>query len=68
VTADIAAPEGVADAVDSAVSAFGRLDHVHANAAVRCFGDVLECTTTEWDTMFAVNLRGVFLLTQPRRH
>ena len=61
VTADVALPEGVDLFTATAVERFGRLDVLHANAAVQWFGNVLDCTDEQWDRMFAVNLRGIFL-------
>lgn len=49
-------------AVSTAVESFGGLDVVHANAAVHWFGTVVDCTIEQWDAMFAVDLRGVWLL------
>jgi NAD(P)-dependent dehydrogenase (short-subunit alcohol dehydrogenase family) len=62
VAVDAAGEDGVDQMVRSALDEFGKLNHVHANAAVQWFGTVLECTCEEWDRMFALNLRGVFLL------
>lgn len=62
VNADCGDERDIDRAVTAAVDRFGGLDVVHANAAVQWFGDVLECTPEQWDAMFAVNLRGVWLL------
>jgi NAD(P)-dependent dehydrogenase (short-subunit alcohol dehydrogenase family) len=62
ISADTADVDGVDAMVRLAVDEFGQLNHIHANAAVQSFGTVVECTTDQWDRMFAVNLRGVYLL------
>lgn len=49
-------------AVSVAIDRFGRLDIVHANAAVQWFGDAVDCTIEQWDATFATDLRGVWLL------
>lgn len=60
--ADVADPDALARVVAAGVDRFGRLDAVHANAAVQWFGDALECTMEEWDRTLAVNLTGVLHL------
>lgn len=60
--ADCADERDIDRVVSYAVDTHGRLDIVHANAAVQSFGDVATCTPEQWDTMFGLNLRGVFLL------
>lgn len=61
-TADVADPADLDRAVSAAVETFGKLDVVHANAAVQWFGDALECTVEQWERTLAVNLTGVFHL------
>ena len=61
-TCDAADERSLDATVTQAVDAFGKLDAVHANAAIQWFGDVLDCTVEQWDKTMAVNLRGVFLL------
>lgn len=60
--ADVADPEALARVVEAGVERFGRIDAVHANAAVQWFGDALECTMEEWERTLAVNLTGVLHL------
>ncbi len=62
VSGDAASDEDIKRAVAVAADDLGRLDIVHANAAVQFFGNAVECTVDEWDAMFGVNLRGVWLL------
>jgi len=40
---------------------FGRIDVLHANAAVQINKEAVEITEEEWDKLHSVNLRGVFL-------
>lgn len=52
----------IAAAVDRAISEFGRLDCLFANAGiVGAVGPIDECPVEEYDATMAVNLRGVFL-------
>lgn len=54
----------VRDLVHTAVRKFGRLDILVNNAGLGYFKPVAEMATAEWDEMFAVNLRAVFLATR----
>ncbi len=60
--ADISDESVIDEIVAAGVEAFGKIDAVHANAAVQWFGDVLDCTVEQWERTLAVNLTGVFLL------
>ncbi|MDI5929111.1 SDR family NAD(P)-dependent oxidoreductase [Rhizobium leguminosarum] len=48
--------------VEAAVSAFGGLDALVANAGVASPGNICDLSVAEWDKMFEVNLRGAWLL------
>ena len=48
--------------VDAAVSAFGGLDGLVSNAGVASPGKISNLSVAEWDKMFAINLRGAWLL------
>jgi NAD(P)-dependent dehydrogenase (short-subunit alcohol dehydrogenase family) len=59
--ADISTPEGNASVVRRAVSEYGGLDCVVANAAIQRFGKLADTSVEMWDEVQAVNLKGVFL-------
>lgn len=60
-TCDVSRSESVEAMVDSAVQRYGRIDVLHANAAVQVNKDAAETTEEEWDRMHSVNLKGVYL-------
>lgn len=58
---DVSHGESVKALVDEVVERFGRIDVLHANAAVQITKPACEFTEEEWDRMHNVNLKGVFL-------
>ena len=64
VTADIATVEGAKTIVDAALERFGRLDVCVNNAAVAPHDTILDERVEVWDTVYGVNARGTFLMTQ----
>jgi NAD(P)-dependent dehydrogenase (short-subunit alcohol dehydrogenase family) len=62
--ADVSVPSDVARCIDTAARESGRLDVLCNNAGTGSTSDVVECTPEEWDRVFAVNARGVFLGTK----
>lgn len=48
--------------VEAAVSAFGGLDALVANAGVASPGNICDLSVAEWDKIFEVNFRGAWLL------
>ena len=64
VTADVSTPDGAKSIVQSAFDAFGRLDVCVNNAAVAPHASLFEETVEVWDTVYGVNCRGTFLMTQ----
>ena len=64
VTADIRTAEGAATIVSAAADNLGGLDFCVNNAAVAPHAGLLEERAEVWDTVYAVNCRGTFLMTQ----
>lgn len=64
VQADLANVEDCFQVVDSAESRFGRLDVLVNVAGLSTRGTIEETTPELWDTLFAVNLRAPFFLSQ----
>jgi NAD(P)-dependent dehydrogenase (short-subunit alcohol dehydrogenase family) len=61
---DLADERAVAAAVESVFGRFRRIDVLVNNAGIGVRGKVEELAVADWDRMFAVNLRGVFLMTR----
>jgi NAD(P)-dependent dehydrogenase (short-subunit alcohol dehydrogenase family) len=61
IKADVSSAAEVRQAVDAIVERFGRVDILHANAAVQINRPLTETSEEDWDQMIAVNLKGVFL-------
>jgi NAD(P)-dependent dehydrogenase (short-subunit alcohol dehydrogenase family) len=64
VRADVSTPEGADAIVGAAAREFGQLSFCVNNAAVAPHTSLLEETVQVWDTVYAVNCRGTFLMTQ----
>src|SRR5262249_23133862 len=62
--ADVATEDGAAIIVETAVVRFGRLDVCVNNAAVAPHASLFEERVEVWDTIYAVNTRGTFLMTR----
>jgi NAD(P)-dependent dehydrogenase (short-subunit alcohol dehydrogenase family) len=63
-TVDLRDPHAVAATVAGAVSALGGLDVVVNNAGVFAHTPILDIPISEWDDMFAVNVRSMLLVIQ----
>jgi NAD(P)-dependent dehydrogenase (short-subunit alcohol dehydrogenase family) len=62
IAADITDQGSIADLVKATISAFGRLDIAHNNAAIYVTGPNIADTDKEtWDRVLAINLTGMFL-------
>ena len=61
---DVTDSASCAAAVQAAVDAFGGLDVLVNNAGVIDSGPVESFSEAQWDRLFAVNVKGVFLMTQ----
>jgi glucose 1-dehydrogenase len=64
VIGDLSDPEVPARLVSETVDAFGRLDVLVNNAGVTLSKPALELTADDFDTIFAVDVRGAFLASQ----
>jgi glucose 1-dehydrogenase len=64
IVADIADEAGAASIVAAAVGRFDRLDACINNAAVAPHAALLDERVEVWDTVYSVNCRGTFLMTQ----
>lgn len=54
-------PDTTTRAVDAALAAYGRLDHLVTAAGIQRYGDAVSTSIETWDEVFGVNVRGVFL-------
>nr|WP_296768846.1 glucose 1-dehydrogenase [Rhodococcus sp. (in: high G+C Gram-positive bacteria)] len=61
VTCDVSNAEGVATYVDSAVTAFGKVDILQANVGIGSIGSLLDYEQSKWELMFRVNVTSLFL-------
>lgn len=62
--ADVARDEDVTDLVDGVLAAAGRLDILVNNAAATWGAPTLDYPIEGWDKVYAVNVRGLWLLSQ----
>jgi len=62
--ADVSSGEEVKAVVDQTVERFGRVDILVNNAGIARDGLLIRMTEQDWDTVMAVNLKGVFHLTK----
>ena len=63
-TVDVTRDDGPESIVRAAVARYGRLDAIVANAGILSISPILDMPVAEWDRIFAVNTRGVFLCFQ----
>jgi NAD(P)-dependent dehydrogenase (short-subunit alcohol dehydrogenase family) len=68
IVADVSTPQDAKMIVGVAMENFGRLDICVNNAAVAPHTALLEERVEVWDTVYAVNCRGTFLMTQAAAH
>lgn len=61
VAGDVANAEDARSMIDAAVRRYGRIDILVANAGVIPLADVLHTTAQDWDTVMAIDGRGMFL-------
>jgi SDR family mycofactocin-dependent oxidoreductase len=60
VQADVSDSDQMQGVVEQAISEFGHIDILLANAGIEGFGEAWELTDEQWDEMIAVNLTGVW--------
>ena len=58
---DVTDEEAIKSAIATVIDAHGHLDVLCSNAGAASTTDPIACTAKEWDHVFAVNARGVFL-------
>jgi NAD(P)-dependent dehydrogenase (short-subunit alcohol dehydrogenase family) len=58
---DVSNETSVREAVEQTIERFGRLDIMHANAAIELQKYIIDIEEHEWDRVMAVNLKGVYL-------
>lgn len=61
-TGDVRNSEAIRNAVDAAVSAWGRIDILFNNAGICAYGLAHELSEQEWDDMIDINLKGTWLV------
>ena len=61
---DVTDVAGIGTAVDAAIGAHGRIDILVNNAGLGANHDALDVTEADWDEMMAVNLKGLFFVSQ----
>ena len=61
---DVATEDGPGQAVNAALAAFGKLDIVVANAAIRPEASIDTVTFEDWRRVMAISLDSAFLLTK----
>jgi NAD(P)-dependent dehydrogenase (short-subunit alcohol dehydrogenase family) len=59
--ADVSQASDVAALVTACVESFGRIDVLHNNVGISALGGPVETDEAEWDRVFQVNLKSVFL-------
>jgi NAD(P)-dependent dehydrogenase (short-subunit alcohol dehydrogenase family) len=62
--ADVTSGSDLGRVVEHTVRRFGHLDVLCNNAGARPVGTIMETSEAQWDLAFAVNIRGMFLLTK----
>jgi NAD(P)-dependent dehydrogenase (short-subunit alcohol dehydrogenase family) len=60
-TVDVTDEQSIIAAVDRVIADTGRVDVLCSNAGTGSTTNPIDCTAEEWDRVFAVNARGVFL-------
>ena len=61
---DVRDDKSVTDAVDRAITEFGKIDILFNNAGICAYATVDKMTDEEWDAMIDINLKGPFIVTR----
>jgi 3-hydroxybutyrate dehydrogenase len=64
ITMDVTSESQVEAGMESAVSAFGRLDILVSNAGIQIVGPIDEVAFADWKRLLAIHLDGAFLTTR----
>lgn len=64
IVADVSVGKEVNAMVDSVVNEFGKLDIMVSNAGIAQVKQAIEITEEDWDKVFSINAKGVFLCAQ----
>lgn len=59
--ADVAAPKDIEQAVQACVARFGTVDILHNNVGIVEVGGPVEISEQNWDRLFAINVKSMFL-------
>jgi NAD(P)-dependent dehydrogenase (short-subunit alcohol dehydrogenase family) len=59
--ADVSSATSVDLMVAAAVEEFGGVDLLYNNAAIQTYGSVTELEEADWDRLFAINVKGIYL-------
>jgi ribitol 2-dehydrogenase len=62
VAADMTSPKDIHSIVEQAISEFGRIDILLANAGIYISGDIIDGEPDAWDQLISTNVTGVFRL------
>jgi 3-oxoacyl-[acyl-carrier protein] reductase len=64
VQADVSQEKDVENVISETIKKFGRIDVLINNAGIGYFANVKDLSVNEFDQMWAINMRGVFLITR----
>ena len=64
VCADVAVAGDIARVVDEAMRVFGRIDVAFNNAGIMPHGDFLDLNEDTWDSVMAINVKGMMLMSR----
>ena len=60
--ADVSQATDIQRLLSDTIERFGRIDIIYSNAAIMHGGSVVDLSEANWDRLFAVNVKGAFLL------